>query len=118
MGDEDDRRARAAPCVEELDDDALVGEIEREQGLVDEEQNRIADERLGDAQPLLLAAGEAADGSVGVRRLRRPREHRARTRALVRLKAAEAPAVAVEPQAHEVAPPERQVAVETRCCGT
>ena len=45
---------------------ALVLQVEREQRLVAEQEGRIARERLADAQPLLLAAGERADRRVGI----------------------------------------------------
>ena len=67
--------------VEQVDDAALVGEVEREERLVGEQQRRVGDERLRDAQPLLLAARETADRRVGVRASRRPRRARASTRA-------------------------------------
>ena len=74
VGDEDDRRPRAlaAARVEEVAIDPLVREVEREQRLVGEQQRGIGDERLRDAQPLLLAAREPADRRVRVRRRRRP----------------------------------------------
>ena len=100
-----------AARVEEVDDAALMGEVEGEQRLVGEDQHRIGDERLRDAQPLLLAAREPADWRVGValaptsasaaRPVRGPRGEAP----------PKAPAVAVEPQPHEVA------AAQRRCHG-
>ena len=40
--------------------------------LVEEQQLRVADQRAGDGQPLLLAAGELADAGVGLLLERRP----------------------------------------------
>ena len=98
--------------VEEADDHALVREVEREQRLVGEQQRRIGDERLRDAEPLLLASGQPADRRVGVRRRADLGEHAVDARAIVAESRAEAPAVAVETEPHEVAAAERQVAVE------
>ena len=86
MGDEDHGRARgAAALVDEPGDGALAGQVEREQGLVAQEDRGVAQQGLGDAQPLLLAAREQADRGVGVgggahrlRVRRRPRRFVAR----------------------------------------
>ena len=113
VGDEDDRRPGALPArVEQVDDAALVGEVEGEQRLVGEDEHRVGDERLGHAQPLLLAAGEPADGRVRIRRRPDLGERGVDTRAILVAEAADAPAVAVETEPHEVAPAQDDVAVE------
>ena len=43
--------------------DALLG-IESRGGLVHDDEVGMVDERLGDAEPLFHAAGEAADGAI------------------------------------------------------
>ncbi len=66
MGHEDDRRAGLAPAlVDERGDGPLAGDVEREEGLVAEQDGGVAEQRLGDAQPLLLTARQAADRRVG-----------------------------------------------------
>ena len=60
--------AFSAVRVEQAGDHLLVREVEREQRLVGEEERRVGDERLRDPEPLLLAAREAPDRRVGVRR--------------------------------------------------
>ena len=62
----------AAVPVDEADDRLLVGEVEARERLVAQQQRRIVGERLADAQALLLAAREHADGPVGERARRRP----------------------------------------------
>ena len=67
VGDEEHRGVRlAAAPVDQLAHDLLLREVEREQGLVAQQNVRIGDERLRDAQALLLAARESPDGRVGV----------------------------------------------------
>ena len=72
----------------------------------------IGDERLRDPQPLLLAAREPADRRVGVRGRPDLGERGVDARAILRPEAPEAPAVAVEPEPHEVAAAQDDVAVE------
>ena len=55
----------AAVPVDEPDDGLLVGEVEARERLVAQQQPRVVGERLADAQPLLLAAGEQPDGPIG-----------------------------------------------------
>ena len=50
----------------------LVGQIEAVQRLVEDQQPRAADQRLGDQQPLLLAAREPPDRPASRTRWRRP----------------------------------------------
>src|SRR5262249_34952473 len=65
--DEHDGRARSpAMLVEETGDDSLIGEVEREERLVDERQLGPGPESRRNAKPLLLAAGEAADRRICV----------------------------------------------------
>ena len=111
--DEDDGRPYAAPVrVEQARDDRLVGEVEREKRLVGEQEHGLRDERLRDAQPLLLAAGEPADRRVGIRRRSDLVERPVDARALVRRQPAGAPAVAVEPESDEISSAQREVTVE------
>ena len=56
----------AADALEQRRHRALVGQVEAVQRLVEDQQPRLADERLRDQQPLLLAAGELADRPVGI----------------------------------------------------
>ena len=53
--------------------------VERQQRLVAQQQPRIADQRLRDPQPLLLAARQQPDRRVGVGAARRPPRSRAST---------------------------------------
>ena len=57
---------RAPPPVDQVRDDLLVGQVEREQRLVAQQHRRVADQRLRHPQPLLLAAGEPPDRRVRV----------------------------------------------------
>ncbi len=98
--------------VEQVDDAALVGEVEGEQRLVGEDEHRVGDERLRHPQPLLLAAREPADRRVRVRRRPDLVERSVDARAILGAEAPEAPAVAVETEPHEVAPAQDDVAVE------
>ena len=56
----------APPLVDQLADHPLVREVQRQQRLVAEHHRRIADQRLCDAQPLLLTTGQQADRRVRV----------------------------------------------------
>ena len=69
VGHEEDRPAGPPlPAADEPGDLLLVAEVEARQRLVAEEEPWVADERLGDAQTLLLSAREAADRRLGERR--------------------------------------------------
>jgi len=98
--------------VEQTRDRLLVGEVEREQRLVREDQRGLLDERLRDPQPLLLAAREAADRSIALG------GGADRVECLVDsapgrcVEPPEAEAVAVQPEPHEIACPQHYVAVE------
>src|SRR5439155_24716763 len=70
------------------------------------------DERLRDAQPLLLAAREPADGRIRVRRRADLVERGVDAGAILGAEAPEAPAVAVATEPHEVASAQDDVAVE------
>ena len=90
-------------------DGALVAEVEAVERLVEQQDPRAAHQRLGDQQPLLLAAGERADRArrVGARadQLDHLLDPAARPRGPARLSAAgsgNAPARAVEAEAHDV----------------
>ena len=59
VGDEQHAEpALAAVPVDQVADDPLRAQVERDQRLVAQQQAGVARERLADAQPLLLAAGE------------------------------------------------------------
>ena len=60
------RVAFAALPVDDRGDCLLVGEIEAGERLIAQEQGGVVGKGLADAQPLLLAPGEEADGAVGV----------------------------------------------------
>ena len=49
---------------QQIDDLLLAGDVEVRQRLVQEQQPRAADQRVGDQDPLLLTAGELADTRV------------------------------------------------------
>ena len=55
----------AADPRDQRRDGGLVGQVEAVERLVEQSNSRLADERLGDQQPLLLAAGELADRPGG-----------------------------------------------------
>src|SRR5581483_5363075 len=78
---------------------------------------RIGDERLRDAEPLLLAAGKDADRGVRVPRGSDLRERGVDPGCTGRVEAAEPPAVAVDPEPHKVAAAQRKVAVEDPLLG-
>ncbi len=65
VGDHDDGVAFAVEAAEEIDDDALVGGVEVSGGLVGEQDGRVIDEGAGDADALLLSAGELAGEVAG-----------------------------------------------------
>ncbi len=67
MGDEQHRHllARADPS-DQRRHRGLAGEVEAVERLVEDEQLRLAHERLGDQQPLLLTARELPDRARGV----------------------------------------------------
>ena len=58
VGDHDDGVALGVEAAEEVGDDALVGGVEVAGGLVGEDDGGLVDEGAGDADALLLAAGE------------------------------------------------------------
>ena len=58
VGDEDDRAARAVELAEELEHLAARGLVEVAGRLVGEDQGRVGDQRAGDGDALLLAAGQ------------------------------------------------------------
>ena len=113
VGHEDDRRAGLAPpLVDEVGHGLLAGQVEGEQRLVAQQDLGVAEQRLGDAEALLLAAREQADGRVGVgagadgvKCLVHPFPDGPGV-------ARQTPAVAVDAEADEVAPADGQGAVE------
>ena len=60
------RASGATALVDEPRHGALAGQVERQKRFVAQQDAGIAQQGLRDAQPLLLAAREQADGSVGV----------------------------------------------------
>ena len=71
---DDDRRAALGEVLERFAHGALGLHVEGRRGLVEHEHGRVAQDRAGDRDPLLLAAGEAEaaladDGLVAVREL-------------------------------------------------
>ena len=118
VGHEDDRRARvAAAAVEQVDDRPLRRQVEREQRLVGQEQGRVGDERLGDPQALLLAAGEPPHRELGVRG-RADGRKRACNALVGRPRVqSEAPPVAVQAEPDEVATAHRRIAVKRALLG-
>ena len=62
MGAEDDRDLQfVAQAPRDVDDALLVGRIERDQRLVEQQQARPAEQRLAEQQALALAPRELAD---------------------------------------------------------
>ena len=107
------RPVRRVPAADELGDLALVAQVEVRQRLVAEQELRVADEGLGDAQALLLAARQAPDRAHPRTAVPRPTRSPSATRRATRpIRPADAPAVAVEPEPDEVAAAQRQVPVE------
>src|SRR5436190_5789462 len=100
----------------ERGDRRLVGQVEAVEGLVEEEQLGSADERLGDQQPLLLAAGQLADGLAGVAggvdELEHLRDARRRPGAAGEPRQRDAEARPVEPEPDEVDAAEAHAGVE------
>ena len=63
VGHEQDRPARLSlPAADQLGDLLLVMEVEVRQRLVAQQELGFTDQRLGDPQALLFAAGQPADG--------------------------------------------------------
>src|SRR5487761_2250653 len=65
VGDHDDGVAVAVEVLEEVGDDLLVGCVEVSGGFVGEEDGWVVDEGAGDADALLLSAGEFAGEVAG-----------------------------------------------------
>jgi len=111
---EQHRGVGGAPAlVDQPGDGALVGEVEREQRLVAEQDVGIADEGLRHPEPLLLTAGQASDRRVCIRRTAdggECRVHPCPTRPAAAQ--ADAQPMPVEAQPDEIAPARRQVRVQ------
>ena len=60
VGDEDDRAARGVELVEQAEDLGRRARVEVARRLVGQDQGRLGDERPGDGDALLLAAGQLA----------------------------------------------------------
>ena len=114
VGDEHDGGAgRPPPLVDQRGDAGLVGQVEREQRLVAQQHGRVADQRLGHPQPLLLAAGEAPDRRVRVARAADRGQRRVHPGPAHPAPAeADARPVPVQAEPDEVAPAQRQVRVQ------
>ena len=113
MGDEDHGRpGLAATLVDEPGHRALACQVEGEERFVAQQHAGSAQQRLRDAQPLLLATREQTDGGVGVahgvNRLERGVDPAPR-HAVVE---GQTPAVPVEAEAHQVASPDGQGPIE------
>ena len=66
VGDDDDRGAGvAAAAVDQLRHQLGVGRVQRQQRFVAQQQHRVAGQRLGDPDPLQLAARHQPDPDVG-----------------------------------------------------
>ena len=126
VGDEQHPEAAlAAVPVDQVADDALRAQVERAERLVAEQQAGVAGERLPDAQPLLLAAGEAgrpARARSARRRPRRAGRRCARRRAAVGQR--DPPAVTVDAERDQVAAAEGDPVIRrasaagcSRCAG-
>ena len=111
VGDEQhgDALARGRSAATSAATARLVGQVEAVERLVEQQQLRPADQRLGDQQPLLLAAGELADRPLGVGAGADELDHLVDPRARPRAPAApsgsrqrHAPAVAVEAEPDDV----------------
>ena len=90
----------------------LAGQVEGEQRLVAEQDLRVAEEGLRDAETLLLAARQQADGRVGVRTGADRLEDLLHPLPDGPCVAWQPPAMAVDAEADEVAPADGQGTVE------
>ena len=85
VGDEDDRPARGVELVEERHDLGAGVAVEVAGRLVGEDERRLGDERPGDGDALLLAAGQlgrlVVEAVAQAEPLERGRRPRARARA-------------------------------------
>ena len=111
---------------EQRDDLVGAAQVEVGQRLVEQQQPRAADQRVGDQDALLLAAGEPPDAGVGeAARVDRP-EHLLDQRAARARGSRHPEPVRVQAEPDEIARPQRQVGVEQellrdvadqrRCC--
>jgi hypothetical protein len=89
----------------------LLREVKGEQRFVGEDQLGLLGKELGDAQPLLLAARESPDRTVG-EPVCVDRGNRLLDQEPISTRAAKSEAMPVETERDEVASAERQVAVE------
>jgi hypothetical protein len=117
VGDEQDGHLLLlADASHERSDGSLIGEIEAVERLVEQQQTGAADERLGDQQALLLAAGELADGLVrvarGIDELDHLGDSRCLSRAARQRRDRDAPASAVEPERDDVGAADAGAGVE------
>jgi hypothetical protein len=118
VGHEHHRRVVAAPAVvEQLHHRALVVQVQRHQRLVAQQHVRIGGQRLGDAQPLLLAAGQLPDPHLPV--VARPDfgEQLVDPGPSPLPGRPDPPPVAVQTEPHQVPTPQGQVPVETGVLG-
>ena len=114
VGDDEHRGAGvpAAP-VDQRGHQLGVGRVEGQQRLVAQQQHRVADQRLGDAHPLQLAARHHADPDVGqvfaVDLPQRLRHGRAPAGPIGGSQRRSAPAPSVDAQPNQVAPAQHHV---------
>ena len=104
--------------MDERRDPLLVAWVEAVQGLVEEQDTGLGDQRLGDEQPLLLTSGQLADGPVGIAGSPDQIDHLADLAPVLmpldrsQDRQRHPPACAFEPETHDVPGPNPQVAVE------
>jgi hypothetical protein len=93
--------------VQQRHDLALIAQIQRCQGLVEDQHLWPAHERLGDRDALALAARQLGEPPVGHRRGVDALEHHVDTLAVRAGSARESPTASVQPEHHRVAGADR-----------
>ena len=119
VGHEDDGGPAAAPAlVDQAGHGALAGQVEGQEGLVAQEHGRVTEQRLGDAQALLLAARESPTGAsrVGARAHRLDELVQPGPGGPVGAQR-HAPAATVDPETDQVAGPDGQALLEGALLG-
>src|SRR5256714_11261410 len=112
--EEDGAGAPVAPAGDEVRDRPLIAEVEVRERLVAQQDPRIPHERLGDAKPLLLAARQPADRSVGVGLRFDLRERAIDARVRRAIGPGDTPPMPVDPEADEVATAEGKLGIKAR----
>src|SRR5450759_1620207 len=111
--DEQDRElTRALEISDQLDDQALVSNVELRERLVHEQEARVADQCLREKKPLLLASRQLPDRAVRVRLGVHRADRRVRRGGGGRTEKSHPPAVAVHAEADEVTPADRKFRIE------